>query len=166
VRTPAPDAESSITDRWRLKTNPTTIEIKAIEATKTEEEHASSTPATATLTPARAHAKTKTSPARHAEDIWDQAYDSLQESDAELVEAYEKILSSRASAIDSASETTEPQNTIGRNPGARREQMHKLIQDGLQKTNREAKIIQGIGEAAKFVLSANDIISTAIQAVP
>jgi hypothetical protein len=122
VGTPAPDAESSITDR----------------------------------------SKTKSSPARHAEDIWDQAYDSLQESDAKLVKAYKKILSSRASAIDSASETTKPQNTIGRNLGARREQMHKLIQDGLQKTNREAKIIQGIGKAAKFVLSANDIISTAI----
>ena len=166
VGTPAPDAESSITDRSRLKTNLTTIEIQANEVTKTEEVHASSTPATATLTPPRAYAKTKSSPARHPQDIWDQAYDSLQESDAKLVEAYEKILSSRASAIDSASETTEPQNTIDRNPEARREQMQKLIQDGLQKTNREAKIMQGIGKAANFVLSANDMISTAIQAVP
>lgn len=83
-----------------------------------------------------------------------------------MVKAYEKILSGRASAIDSASETTKPQNTISRNPGARQEQMHKLIQDGLQKTNQEAKIIQGISKAAKFVLLANDIISTAIQAVP
>jgi hypothetical protein len=69
VGTPAPDAESSITDQSRLKTNPTTIEIKAIEATKIEEEHASSTPATATLTPTHAHAKTKSSPTHHAKDI-------------------------------------------------------------------------------------------------
>lgn len=164
--TPALDAASSTPDRSRLKTNPTTIEIQAIAATKTEEEHTSSTPAAAALAPARTHAKTKRSSARGPEDIWDQAYDSLREDDAKLVDAYEKILSSRPSAIDSASEATEPQNTIDRTPEARREQMHKLIQDGLQKTNREAKIIQGIGEAAQFVLSANDMISTALQAVP
>ena len=164
--TPSLNAESSIPNRSRLRTKLTTIKIQAIEATKTEEEHASSTPAAAALPPARAHTETKSSAARRPEDIWDQAYDSLWEDDDKLVDAYEKILSTRASAIDLASKAAEPQNTIDRNAEARREHMYKLIQDGLQKTTREAKIIQGIGETAQFVLSANDIISTAIQAVP
>ncbi len=159
------DAESSILDPSRLKTTVTTVEIQAIEARKTEE-HTSSTPAAAALPPERASHAEAESLTASPEDIWDRAYDSLQKDNAELVDAYEKILSNKPSAIDSPPDASEPQNTIERNPDTRRKQMHKLIQDGLQKTKREAAIIHGVGEAAQFVLSAKDMIDAAIQAVP
>lgn len=136
-----------------------------IEARKTEE-HVSSMPTTtALLLEGAAHAEAEGFPAR-PEDIWDRAYDSLRKDNAKLVDAYEKILSSRSSVIDSASDASDPQNTMERDPNARRKQMHKLIQDSLHKTKREAEIIQRVGEAAQFVLSAKDMIDSAIRAVP
>ncbi|TFA99194.1 hypothetical protein CCMA1212_008940 [Trichoderma ghanense] len=98
------------------------------------------------------------------ERLWDRAYDKLKERDAALIEAYEKILSRKlgGQGFDTPVTASE-QNIIAQNDTrARRSQMRKLIQDGLGKTSGEAKIKQAIGA----VLSAKDMISAAIQAVP
>jgi hypothetical protein len=44
--------------------------------------------------------------------------------------------------------------------------MGQLVHAGLKKTEKGAKVKQGIGQAMQVVLSAKDIISSAIQAVP
>lgn len=98
------------------------------------------------------------------ERLWDRAYDKLKDRDSALIEAYEKILSRKlgGQGFDTPVTASE-QNIIAQNDTrARRSQMRKLIQDGLGKTSGEAKIKQAIGA----VLSAKDMISAAIQAVP
>ena len=60
-----------------------------------------------------------------------------------------------------------PPNTIKQaDSTARREQMHQLVQAGLKKMQREARIMHGIGEAMRPVLSVKSIIDSAIQAAP
>jgi hypothetical protein len=105
------------------------------------------------------------------EELWDRAYDSLKDDDPSLVEAYEKILSSEIrenGPPSEASEASEPQKNIieQANPAARRTQMQKLIQDGLLKTAKEAKILRGASETIQVVLSAKDMIDSAMQTVP
>ncbi|PTB63912.1 YVTN repeat-like/Quino protein amine dehydrogenase [Trichoderma citrinoviride] len=100
------------------------------------------------------------------ERLWDRAYDKLKISDAALIEAYEKILSRKLGGQGFDTQVTaSEQNIIAQNDThARRSQMRQLIQDGLDKTAGEARIKQAMGAA--FALSAKDMISAAIQAVP
>ncbi|KAK4075003.1 uncharacterized protein Triagg1_4667 [Trichoderma aggressivum f. europaeum] len=92
-----------------------------------------------------------------AEQLWDRAYDDLKAQDAALIQAYEKILSSKLEATGSG------QNIIAQNDAhTRRNQMRQLIHHGLNKTAKEAKLKEAIGIA----LSTKDIITNAVQAVP
>ncbi|KAF3060313.1 hypothetical protein CFAM422_011473 [Trichoderma lentiforme] len=97
-------------------------------------------------------------PASLAEYLWDRAYDDLKKQDAALIQAYEKILSNK---LDEA--TGSEQNIIAQHDAhTRRKQMRQLIYDGLNKTEKEAKVKEAIG----IVLSTKDIITNAVQAVP
>ena len=57
-------------------------------------------------------------------------------------------------------------NIIAQNNLDRRRQMNQLINAGLAKTEKEAKVKESLGVAMDVVLSAKNIISAAIQAVP
>ena len=98
------------------------------------------------------------------ERLWDQAYDDLKADDSILVSAYEEVLSRELSGNASREyqETTIEQT----NPMARRSQMIQLVQTGLMKTEKEAKVKQAIRETMQPVLSAKDMIDSAVQAVP
>jgi hypothetical protein len=48
----------------------------------------------------------------------------------------------------------------------RRTQMKQLIQGGLKRTEKEAKLKQNIGEVTKVITNASNIISSALQACP
>lgn len=101
------------------------------------------------------------------EQLWDRAYGGLKADELSLVEAYEKILSRNLNENDSTSDGPESPNTIKQaDPTARREQMHQLVQAGLKKTEREARIMHGIGEAMRPVLSVKSNIDSAIHAAP
>lgn len=98
------------------------------------------------------------------EYLWDRAYDELKANEAEatLVEAYEKILSRHLE-----SERDMDANIIAQeNPGARRAQMNQLVTSGLAKIKRETKIKDSLDKGVQVVLSAKDVISSAIQTVP
>ncbi|KAL7906758.1 WD40-repeat-containing domain protein [Trichoderma velutinum] len=101
---------------------------------------------------------TSSVPISLAERLWDRAYDDLKTEDVALIQAYEKILSSKLDAVAGSE-----QNVIAHNDThARRNQMRQLIHDGLDKTAREARMKEAIGIA----ISARDTISSAIQAAP
>ena len=102
------------------------------------------------------------------ERLWDRAYDELKANESKLVAVYEKILSHELKQDDSSSVTSELyDNAIEQKIlTTRRSQMSQLVQAGLKKTETEAKVKQGIGNAMQVVLSAKDIISSAIQTVP
>lgn len=100
---------------------------------------------------------TYNAPASLAEQLWDRAYDDLKAQDVALIQAYEKILSSKLEATGSE------QNIIAQHDAhTRRNQMRQLIHDGLNKTAKEAKVKEVIGVA----ISTKDIITNAVQAVP
>lgn len=102
------------------------------------------------------------------EQLWDQAYDALKIHDAALVQEYEKILSRNLHGQGFNSPVTDSEkNVIAQDDtNTRRTQMRRLIDEGLNKTAREAKIKETIGTATQFIFSAKDIISSAIQAAP
>jgi hypothetical protein len=98
------------------------------------------------------------------EHLWDRAYDELKANEAEaaLVEAYEKVLSRHLE-----SERDIDANIIAQgNPDARRAQMNQLVTSGLAKIKRETKIKESLDKGVQVIMSAKDIISSAIQTVP
>ena len=102
------------------------------------------------------------------EQLWDRAYDNLQNDKPKFVEAYENILSHELNGSTSTSLSFNGQRNIieQANQERRRLQMSKLIQIGLKKTEKEAKVKQGIGNAMQVILAAKDIIGSAVQACP
>ncbi|KAL6885998.1 WD40-repeat-containing domain protein [Trichoderma evansii] len=109
-------------------------------------------------------------PASLPERLWDQAYDELKENEAEtaLVQAYEKILSCHLDDRDLESDSdVNPENIIEQgNQGARRAQMKRLVTSGLVKIKRETKIKEGLNTGVQVIMSAKEVISSAIQAIP
>jgi hypothetical protein len=100
--------------------------------------------------------------------LWNLAYDELKAVEDKLVDAYERILSRELNENASTSLASEDQrNAIEQaNPEMRRSQMKELIETGLKKTEKEAKVKQGIGNAMQGVLNVKDIIDSAVQACP
>jgi hypothetical protein len=99
--------------------------------------------------------------------LWDRAYSDLKQEERGLVDAYEKILSRQLQdGPGSAVPESQPNTIAQNNSDMRRSQMTQLIQAGLSKTAREATANEGLDMAMDVVLSARDIISSAIQAVP
>ncbi|KAL7894786.1 WD40-repeat-containing domain protein [Trichoderma sp. SZMC 28014] len=96
--------------------------------------------------------------------LWDRAYDELKdETEAALVEAYEKILSRH---LESERDIADANLIAQGNPSTRRAQMNQLITSGLVKIKRETEIKDSLDKGVQVILSAKDIISSAIQTVP
>ena len=102
-----------------------------------------------------------------SEQLWNTAYDQLKQKEPKLVDAYETILSQpfRGDSLDH--HPLNQQNSIEQtNVSKRRSQMDKLIQTGLARTEKEAKVKQSVGEVMQMVLSVKDVVSSAVQAMP
>ncbi|KAK3995703.1 hypothetical protein QBC44DRAFT_319239 [Cladorrhinum sp. PSN332] len=99
--------------------------------------------------------------------LWDRAYNDFKREEMELVDAYEKILSRQLQeGLGSAVPESQPNIIAQDKPDTRRRQMMQLIQSGLAKTEREAKLKKDSSAPVDVVLSAKNVISSAIQAVP
>ncbi|KAK7403731.1 hypothetical protein QQX98_010503 [Neonectria punicea] len=98
------------------------------------------------------------------ERLWNEAYDELKVSEPKLVEAYERILSVGLRRNDSSSEPTE--NEIGRTQKTRCRQMQQLVQEGLDRTQKEASIKRGIDEGLQAVQAVRGIVDKAILSNP
>ncbi|KAK5998349.1 Vegetative incompatibility protein HET-E-1 [Cladobotryum mycophilum] len=103
-----------------------------------------------------------------AETIWDSAYDELKTKEAALVQAYEKILSRRLQGSDvTSSELESERNAIEQHDkDSRRYQMYQLVNAGLEKISREAKIKENLGTAIETVTLFKDIVRAAIREAP
>jgi hypothetical protein len=104
------------------------------------------------------------------EYLWDRAYDELKENETEaaVVQAYEKILSRYLRDRDPTSDSSiDEENIIAQDdPCARRAQMKQLVTSGLARIKRETKIKESLNNGVQAILSAKEVISSAIQAVP
>ena len=102
-----------------------------------------------------------------SEQLWNTAYDQLKQKDDTLVGAYETILSQALHRDDLRDKPLQNMNAIEQNDASkRRNQMDILIQAGLAKTEKEAKIKQSVGEVPRKILLMKDIVSSAVQAIP
>jgi hypothetical protein len=110
----------------------------------------------------------ETSPLQNLqEQLWNQAYDELNASEPKLVDAYEKILSVGLHGNDPNSVTCEStRNEIGRNRETRCRQMQLLVQQGLDRTQKQASVKRGIDEGLQAVQAVRGIVDKAIQAAP
>ncbi|KAL3587909.1 hypothetical protein FPOAC2_13808 [Fusarium poae] len=101
------------------------------------------------------------------ERLWNEAYDKLKENEPKLVGVYEKILSAKLHGDDPSSATREStDNEIGETPRTRCGQMQQLVQAGLDRTQKQASIKQGIDEGLQAVQEVRRIVDKALHAAP
>lgn len=109
--------------------------------------------------------------------LWDEAYDDLKSSEADLMAKFEKILSrelalQRAQATgasESAAEKSISQdNAIPQTnqKGIRQERLNMIIQAGLKKTAKIAKYEGHVKTAIDYVFKLKDIVDMAVSAMP
>jgi len=103
-----------------------------------------------------------------SERLWNEAYDRLKQKESKLVDAYERFLSRELEKDDSSPEGLQmDHNSIEQTDKDKRwSQMERLVQAGLEKTERESKMKQTVGAALQGLLSLKDQISSALQAIP
>lgn len=97
-----------------------------------------------------------------SERLWNIAYDSLadDENTAKLVKSYIKTLTDvidpqRADISDELND-----------PIKREAYMKRLVEEGRKKISISSKTTKNLGDAAKFILSAKDMVSEAIKNIP
>ncbi|KAM5353453.1 hypothetical protein ACJ41O_000103 [Fusarium nematophilum] len=101
------------------------------------------------------------------ERLWNQAYDERKASEPKLVEAYEKILSAELHRNDPSSVASEPtENEITSARETRCRQMQQLVQEGLDRTQKQASIKRGIDEGLQAVQAVRGIVDKAVHAAP
>ncbi|KAL6409963.1 hypothetical protein AUP68_06370 [Ilyonectria robusta] len=101
------------------------------------------------------------------ERLWNQAYDELKASETKLVEAYERILSAELDRNDSSPVASEPtEHEIGRTREIRCRQMQQLVQEGLDRTQKQASIIRGMDEGMQAVQAVRGIVGKAVHTAP
>ncbi|KAB2569004.1 Vegetative incompatibility protein HET-E-1 [Lasiodiplodia theobromae] len=107
--------------------------------------------------------------------LWNQAYEQARNEDSRAVDAYEIILSAQYSQKDAdlsdpshsdSTDITAQKNEIERDADKRGKQMHQLVQDGLQKIRKDAKVKQGMEDCIQGVMAVKEVVDKAVQAVP
>lgn len=114
-----------------------------------------------TSTEAQSHALSE------SQQLWNAAYDSLKEEEGtrELVGSYLKTLMKVlgtdpdiVSDVDVSADLNDPTK--------RQMFMKKLVADGQAKISTSSSITKGVGDIAKFILSAKGMVDLAIQNIP
>lgn len=101
------------------------------------------------------------------ERLWNQAYEQAKAADLNTVDTYETILSSRLSHGDAdPTDLASQQNEIEQNPEKRWIQMHRLVQDGLHRTEKEANVKQGMEDGIQAAMAVKEVVDKAIKAAP
>ncbi|KAK7177940.1 nwd1 protein [Paraphaeosphaeria sporulosa] len=105
--------------------------------------------------------------------LWNQAYDQAKTSDPSTVDGYEEILTIRLSEEDGtasipshSADLASQQNQIAQDAGKRWMQMELLVQNGLHRTEKDAKVKQGMEEGIQAAMAVKEVVDKAIQASP
>ncbi|KAL7935839.1 hypothetical protein V8C35DRAFT_321343 [Trichoderma chlorosporum] len=97
------------------------------------------------------------------EAIWDLAYDELKIEDAALVQAYERILTSR---LQNTKVTSDANVMIQNDKEERKGQMHQLVKVGLDKISQETKAKSVAGSVLKTINLAQNVVTEIVKDVP
>jgi N-terminal domain of NWD NACHT-NTPase len=91
----------------------------------------------------------------------------LRAKEPELVEAFEKVISTELQLKETNDEYADRTgNNVTINREARSHQMRQLVQDGLDRTKKEASIKQGIDDGLQAVYAIRGIMDRAVHAAP
>jgi hypothetical protein len=113
-----------------------------------------------------------TPPRALPERLWDEAYEKLRESDAEIVNAYERVLSGWLSesetSVSEGSESAdeELENKISPNVEQRREQMQKIVKHMQGKAEKHAETRQKTEKGMEIFTTLREVGNTAVKASP
>ncbi|KAL2888317.1 Vegetative incompatibility protein HET-E-1 [Ceratocystis lukuohia] len=100
-------------------------------------------------------------------EIWNQAYDASRKEEPELVEAFENIVFAKLRPKETS---TEAASRFEGNMAAERmvtsRQLQQLVQDGINRTKKEASIKQRIDDGMQAVHAIRGIMDRVIRAAP
>jgi hypothetical protein len=132
---------------------------------------ASTTPHSETATKTNIDRPTRTESI--PERLWNRAYDQARESDAGVVDAYERILSLRLyqgptddKNLLESTKLESQHNEIASDPAKRRAQMRQVIQQGLRRTEKDARAKSGIDDNIQTFMVVKESVDKAIHASP
>ncbi|KFA80866.1 hypothetical protein S40288_09798, partial [Stachybotrys chartarum IBT 40288] len=101
------------------------------------------------------------------EQLWNDAYEKVKSSEPKSVEAYEQILSSMLDEKKMKPTSCEPtENVIGGDRKIRSRQMQQLVRNGLDRTQRQGSIKQGIDEGLQVWQAVRGTVDKAVQMAP
>lgn len=93
------------------------------------------------------------------EKIWNQAYDDARTIEPKLVERFEKLVFAELHRNEISAEFVD-RTEIGSH------QMREFVQDGLDRTKKEASFKQGIDDGLEVVRAVRGIMDRAVQVAP
>ncbi|KAN0075094.1 hypothetical protein V8E54_007705 [Elaphomyces granulatus] len=170
--TKASQQDDSVVSQPRMaitSLNLSTTSSKGFIGTSITRDEISAPPDSAPLMSQTALSTTRSAiPTSPPEQLWNRAYDELKNDYGQLLLGYETVLSQELDGVDwntiSESQLEKSMNEE-RNPVGM-PQMTRFIRAGLKKTEAEANVKKGAGEAIQVVLSAKDMIGSVINDVP
>lgn len=132
-------------------------------------EHQKPSPTTLALQPDSSaekrpsHAISHAGASRLPGQLWTQAYEAVRKDNARLVDGFETLVRHVLGELDPADNPPDGENCQA---DETREQMVRLVEAGLRKTEREAAAKNKIEEGMRVVSSVRDLVGTALKHAP
>ncbi|EMT72371.1 Vegetative incompatibility protein HET-E-1 [Fusarium odoratissimum] len=96
------------------------------------------------------------------EQLWNEAYDKLRESENKYIAQYEEILVSELKKDNPDTDSV----SLGSSHEERWRHMQRLVQIGLSKTEKEAKIYEKVNDGLELFGTVRALVEPAVSAVP
>jgi len=123
-------------------------------------------PQQATPSPLAAELETLPLPSLQ-EKIWNKTYDELRANEPKVVDAFEKIVSAELRRDETSAKSADRvTNDVTTDREARLHQMRQFVQNGIDRTKKEASIKQGIDDVLQAVHAVRGIMDRAVHAAP
>lgn len=101
------------------------------------------------------------------EKIWNQAYDDARTIEPKLVERFEKLVFAELHRNETSAEFVDrTENEMKTNRKVGSHQMRQFVQDGLDRTKKEASFKQGLDDGLEVVRAVRGIMDRAVHAAP
>ncbi|KAH8203360.1 hypothetical protein TruAng_002455 [Truncatella angustata] len=101
------------------------------------------------------------------ERLWHEAYDDLEKNEPKVTQAFEKIIAAKLGQNEPSTQLDQAaEHVITASWKPTTVQMHKLVHDGLDRTEKTASVKQGLGNVLQAVQTARVLMNSAVQFVP
>lgn len=104
-----------------------------------------------------------------SQQVWNEAYESIEKDEPNLVEAYMKTITISLQPQEASDASTPEAPDVSaelKDPITRQKTMEILVQAGREKVATASKFTQGVGDFANSILEAKVLVDLAIQNIP